>query len=110
MLAATMMLKVVHPDDVREKAVARAKELGGFPTLVTDAELHLKLPPDALMPMIDTSAARARSSRSRSSATTARKKSRSWRPNSAASARFSNGCARFSMTAPCRRHSRSNGA
>lgn len=47
-LSATMMVKVVHPDEVRRKAIARARELGGFPLLVSDAELQLKVPPEHL--------------------------------------------------------------
>ena len=52
-LQATVILKVVHPDDVRQKAVARAKELGGFPMLVSDGVLQLKVPPPALPALLE---------------------------------------------------------
>lgn len=52
-LAATMYVKVVHPDDVRRDGIAKAKELGGFPILVSDAELQLKVPPERLAELVD---------------------------------------------------------
>lgn len=51
--SATLILKVIHPDEVRKQAIAQAKAHGGFPILVTDNDLHLKLPPDQLGPMVD---------------------------------------------------------
>lgn len=51
-IVATLTLKVAHPDQVRKQAIDLAKQLGGFPTLVTDTQLDLKIPPqhvDALL-------------------------------------------------------------
>lgn len=50
---ATLMVKVVHPEEVRRAAIERARAVGGFATLVTDAELHLKVPPEELNATID---------------------------------------------------------
>ena len=46
-------MKVVHPDEVRQAAIAKAKELGGFHVLVSDAELQLKVPPENLAALVD---------------------------------------------------------
>lgn len=50
---ARITLKVVHPDEVRRALLAAAEPLGGFPVLVEDRRLVLKLPPDALPAMVD---------------------------------------------------------
>jgi hypothetical protein len=47
-LDAHLVLKVVHPDDVRREAVDAVKAMGGFPVLVSDAQLVVKVPPDKL--------------------------------------------------------------
>jgi hypothetical protein len=47
-LVSRLMLKVVSPDDARAVLEKKAAELGGFPTLVEDAALALKVPPDKL--------------------------------------------------------------
>jgi len=52
-LTATIVVKVVHPDEVRKAAIARARAAGGWPTLVTDGELHLEVPPAALAATVD---------------------------------------------------------
>lgn len=49
---ARITLKVVHPDEVRRALQAAADPLGGFPVLVEDRRLVLKLPPDKLAPMV----------------------------------------------------------
>lgn len=51
---ATMVLKIVHPTEVREALIAAAKTLGGFPTLVTNDTLHLKVPPEGLPDLLTT--------------------------------------------------------
>lgn len=47
-LVSRMVLKVVNPDDVRAKLAAAVREAGGFPVLVADDRLELKLPPERL--------------------------------------------------------------
>jgi|GEM_PF-6514262 len=47
-LVARMTVKVVHPDEVRGALIKRVKKDGGFPILVTDYALHIKLPPAKL--------------------------------------------------------------
>ncbi len=44
-ITARMTLKVVHPDQVRAELIARVKDKKGFPILITDRALHLKVPP-----------------------------------------------------------------
>ncbi len=56
-LTATIVVKVVHPQEVRKAAVERARAAGGWPTLVTDAELHLEVPQAALADTVDQLAA-----------------------------------------------------
>lgn len=50
---ARITLKVVHPDEVRRGLLAAAEPLGGFPVLVEDRRLILKVPPDALAQMVE---------------------------------------------------------
>ncbi|MSP93435.1 MAG: DUF4349 domain-containing protein [Myxococcales bacterium] len=52
-LQASVTLKVVHPDAVRAAVIAKTRELGGFPTLVSDGELQLKVPPTALPAILE---------------------------------------------------------
>jgi hypothetical protein len=47
-LVSRMVLKVVNPDDVRARLATAVREAGGFPVLVTDDRLELKLPPERL--------------------------------------------------------------
>lgn len=56
-LTATLVVKVVHPEEVRKAAIERAKAAGGWPTLVTEGELHLKVPHEALAATVDQLAA-----------------------------------------------------
>lgn len=56
-LTATLVVKVVHPEEVRRAAIERAKAAGGWPTLVTDTDLHLEVPQDALNATVDQLAA-----------------------------------------------------
>ena len=51
-ITATLVLKVAHPDQVRKQAVDLAKAVGGFPTLVTDTQLDLKVPPAQVEPLL----------------------------------------------------------
>ena len=44
-ISARMTLKVVHPEQVRAEIIKLVKDKHGFPTLVTDRMLHLKVPP-----------------------------------------------------------------
>lgn len=50
---AHLVLKVVHPTEVREGLIATARRLGGFPTLVTNDQLDLKVPPARLGDLLD---------------------------------------------------------
>ncbi len=52
-VTATLLLKVVHPDDVRAKVVALTKHLGGHPVLVSDSELQLNVAPQHLGEVLD---------------------------------------------------------
>ncbi|MFO8073739.1 MAG: DUF4349 domain-containing protein [Polyangia bacterium] len=47
-LVSRMVVKVVHSDEARARLIEAARELNGFPTLVTDERLVLKIPPDKL--------------------------------------------------------------
>ncbi len=49
---ARITLKVVHPDEVRRTLQAAAEPLGGFPVLVEDRRLVLKVPPAALPALV----------------------------------------------------------
>lgn len=50
---ARMVLKVVHPAEVRQSLLDLVRTLGGHPTLVTDHELTLKVPPARLQALLD---------------------------------------------------------
>ncbi len=52
-LAASMVLKVVHVEDVRKKIIEDAQKAGGFKVLVTDTQLLIKIPPRKLSEMMD---------------------------------------------------------
>lgn len=56
-VTATLTVKVVHPDEVRKEAIARAAAVGGHPTLVTDNDLYLEVPLDVLSATVDQLAA-----------------------------------------------------
>jgi hypothetical protein len=47
-LLAVMTLKVINPTEARVELEKKAAELGGFPLLITDELLTLKVPPDKL--------------------------------------------------------------
>ncbi len=47
-LVSRMLVKVVHSDEARARLIEAARELDGFPTLVTDERLVLKVPPEKL--------------------------------------------------------------
>ena len=47
-LVSHVVLKVVNPDDARAELLKKVGELGGFPILVEDAALQLKVPPGKL--------------------------------------------------------------
>lgn len=51
--SATLVLKVVNPTEVRESLIGSAKGMGGFPTLVTNDALHVKIPPGRLDDFMD---------------------------------------------------------
>ncbi|MDD5306506.1 MAG: DUF4349 domain-containing protein, partial [Deltaproteobacteria bacterium] len=51
-LTGRVVLKVVHPIEVRESLADAAKALGGFPMLVTDDQLIVKVPPGRLGEMM----------------------------------------------------------
>lgn len=57
-LTAQVVLKVVHPDRARADLLQSVKELGGFPVLVTEHELTVKVPPDRIGAAIEAVAAR----------------------------------------------------
>ncbi|MCA9538976.1 MAG: DUF4349 domain-containing protein [Myxococcales bacterium] len=47
-LTAHLVVKVVHPDEVRRALIDGLKPHGAFPTLVSDTQLVLKIPPEQL--------------------------------------------------------------
>lgn len=51
-LESRMILKVINPDDARAVLEKKVLELGGFPILVEDAALVLKVPPEKLSELI----------------------------------------------------------
>lgn len=57
-VTARAVLKVVHPEQVRAELAAKARELGGFPILVADDALAIKVPPDRLGALLDAVAGR----------------------------------------------------
>ena len=44
-IEATLALKVAHPDQVRRQVLELTKQAGGYPTLVSDGRLDLRIPP-----------------------------------------------------------------
>jgi len=50
--SARMLVKVVHPVEVRQKIVALVDSLGGFPSAVTDQKLIIRVPPDKFTGLI----------------------------------------------------------
>ncbi len=52
-LTARLVLKVVHPAEVRKEILGLATPLGGFPILVEDQQLVLKLPPEKLTELLE---------------------------------------------------------
>lgn len=55
-LVASIVLKVVHPEDVRGSLIELAESLDGFAVLITDERLTLKVPPSKLSQMIQAAA------------------------------------------------------
>jgi hypothetical protein len=55
-LIANLTLKVVNPKEARKALEERTKALGGFPILVSDDDLRLKVPPARLSALLDTAA------------------------------------------------------
>jgi hypothetical protein len=51
-LESHLILKVINPDDARATLEKKVSELGGFPMLVEDASLVIKVPPEKLSEMI----------------------------------------------------------
>ena len=51
-LKSRLILKVINPDDTRAVLEKKLLELGGFPILVEDSSLVLKVPPEKLSEMI----------------------------------------------------------
>jgi hypothetical protein len=47
-LVSHVLLKVVNPDDARAELLKKIGEMGGFPILVEDAALIVKVPPERL--------------------------------------------------------------
>ena len=56
-LTASMVVKVVHADEVRGRILGAVKAAHGHPMLMTDTELQLKLPPSALPELLELLAA-----------------------------------------------------
>jgi hypothetical protein len=55
-LVSRMLLKVINPEDVRTVLEEEAAKIGGFPVLVTDSEIYLKVPPRKLSAMLEIAA------------------------------------------------------
>jgi hypothetical protein len=55
-LVSALTLKVINPKEARAALEQQAKALGGYPVLVTDQELRLKLPPAQLSSLLDAAA------------------------------------------------------
>jgi hypothetical protein len=51
-LLSVMTLKVINPTEVRNELEKKAAELGGFPMLITDELLTIKVPPSKLSEML----------------------------------------------------------
>lgn len=56
-VVASIVVKVVHPAEVRRTTIEGLKALGGWPLLVTDQELHLAVPLPAVATVVDQLAA-----------------------------------------------------
>ncbi len=52
-ITATMVLKVVHPEDVRKAAIEKVQSLHGHASLVTNTELYLRVPPEHLNAVLE---------------------------------------------------------
>jgi hypothetical protein len=52
-LVASVTLKVINPTETRQRVQQKALERGGFAVIVTDRELSLKLPPQALSALLE---------------------------------------------------------
>ena len=55
-LVSRMLLKVINPADARTVLAQEAAKIGGFPILVTDAEIYLKVPPRKMSAMLEVAA------------------------------------------------------
>jgi hypothetical protein len=49
---ASLTLKVAHPDQVRHQVLEWVKQAGGYPTLVSDARLDLRVPPQQVEALV----------------------------------------------------------
>lgn len=56
-VTASVVVKVIHPAEVRKVLIEHAKAEGGWPLLVTNQELHLAVPLAALATVVDQVAA-----------------------------------------------------
>ena len=45
---ASLVIKVAHPDQVRRQVMDLVRQAGGYPTLVSDARVDLRVPPQAV--------------------------------------------------------------
>ncbi|MCP4676806.1 MAG: DUF4349 domain-containing protein [Deltaproteobacteria bacterium] len=52
-LVSTMILKVINPSETRVALEKKVAELGGFPVLITDDSLTLKVPPKELSKVVE---------------------------------------------------------
>lgn len=52
-ITATMVLKVVHPEEVRRAAIEKVQSLHGHASLVTNTELYLRVPPEHLNAILE---------------------------------------------------------
>ncbi len=55
-LVSRMLLKVINPVDARTVISEEAAKIGGFPILVTDSEIYLKVPPRKMSAMLEVAA------------------------------------------------------
>ena len=55
-LVSRMLLKVINPVDARTVLSEEAAKIGGFPILVTDSEIYLKVPPRKMSAMLEVAA------------------------------------------------------
>lgn len=56
-VTASVVVKVIHPAEVRKATIEHVKSKGGWPLLVTNQELHLAVPLAALATVVDQVAA-----------------------------------------------------